>query len=116
LCRKCKGCMNFQMEEVIPMKIFVGLKDEKLDSVPDYLIGGMIPAGQVTSILRSTGWAYVGIDPFRKEDMDLSYYGPERRALNQRRRCHICPYFSEGKCTEELCRMRYLQFSKNEKE
>ncbi len=104
------------MEGVILMKIFVGLKNGKLDSVPDYLIGKMIAAGQVTSILRSTGWVQVGVDPVRKEDSDYGYYGPERRGLNQRRRCHNCPHFIEGECTKELCHIRYIQFSRNTEE
>jgi hypothetical protein len=115
-CRTLKGCMNFHIKGVSLMKIFVGLKNGKLDSVPDYLLGMMIAAGEVTSILRSTGWVQVGVDPVRKGESGFCYYGPERRNLIQRRLCHNCPYFIEGECTNEVCHIRYIQFSSHDKE
>ncbi len=92
------------------MRIWVILKNGKPDHVPDYLLGAMIDAGEVTSIKRSTGWADIGVDPVRKGESGFCYYGPERRTLDQRRLCQNCPSFIEGECTKEICYKRYTGF------
>jgi hypothetical protein len=102
--------MNLHTEGVNLMKIQVVLKNGIQDSVPDYLIGMMIAAGEVISIRRSTGWVKVGIDPVRKGESGYWYYGPERRGLNQQMQCVSCPCFIESACINQICQIRYIQF------
>ncbi len=93
------------------MRICVILKNGKPDNVPDYLLGAMIAAGEVTSILRSEGWVKVGHDPVRKAESGYCYYGPERRKLNQQRQCIKCPCFMNNECTSQICHIRYVQLA-----
>ncbi len=92
------------------MRIWVILKNGKPNDVSDYLLAGMIDAGEVTFIKRSTGWAKIGVDPTRKGESDYCYYGSERRERNQERLCFACPNLFVRECTKQICYKRYLGF------
>lgn len=93
------------------MRICVILKNGKPDEVPDYLLGAMIDAGEITSFQRTEGWVKVGVDPVRKAKSGYFYYGPERRNLNQQRLCTKCPRFVNCECTNQICQIRYIQLA-----
>ncbi len=106
-----KNHVNIYAEGVDLMKVWVILKNGKPDHAPDHLLGAMIASGEVTSILRSGGWVNVDANSGRKGESGFCYFGPERRALDQRRLCHNCPYCADGQCTKEICPKRYIRFS-----
>jgi hypothetical protein len=49
------------------------------DYVSHAFLDDLIQGNKITKFLRSNGWATIGIDPIRTENMARAYAGPERR-------------------------------------
>jgi hypothetical protein len=76
------ACPDFssRQTEVISMLVQVQWTNNRYDYVEDFMLDGLIEMGVVSRFWRSTGWATVGVDHLRGENLGEAYQGAERRS------------------------------------